>query len=290
MGKRKAESGKRGMCVAHTLLTNRQVRRRSHTDGQVWRRVDPKAPMVRSCDDLVTIPDDLARIVARPDDSWRGTVTHMPSPPDDTRQRSAARLEALEKALKTLMRSDGPETTRQRRAPLEQRRVAEHDLIEEITSAARRIAAAYDRNGEPVYRTDGIWRVLATVASSPYCLAIADLARSLGVRKQTAHELAHAAASARVIELVPNPEDKRILQALLTETGRAELAAARTAAAGWLAALLNGLGDHELKATIHVVRVIRQRLERDARERDRQSRGRARRAAERARRNAFLSE
>jgi len=30
--------------------------------------------------------------------------------------------------------------------------------------------------------------------------------------------------------------------------------------------LLNGLGDHELAATTHVVRVIRQRLERDARE------------------------
>ena len=62
----------------------------------------------------------------------------------------------------------------------------------------------------------------------------------------------------------------------VTPEGRRELAAARIAEQAWLATLLNGLGDHELKATVHVVRVIRQRLERDARERDRHKRGRAR--------------
>jgi DNA-binding MarR family transcriptional regulator len=162
-----------------------------------------------------------------------------------------------------------------------QRRRAEHDLIDEITSAARGIADARDWNSEPVYRTDGIWRVLETVAvaSSPYCLAIADLSRALRVRKQTAREWAHAAVRARVIELAPNLEDKRILQALVTPKGRAELAAARIAEDVWLASLLNGLGDHELKATVHIVRVIRQRLERDARERDARARELARQLA-----------
>jgi len=189
------------------------------------------------------------------------------TPPD---KRRAACLEALQKALKrSVMRGAAPENTRRRGAPFEARRVSEHDLIDEIMSAAQRIADARDWNGEPVYRTDGIWRVLATVAKSPYCLAIADLGRALRVRKQTARELAHAAARAKVIELAPNPQDKRILQALVTRQGRSELAAARTAEARWLATLLNGLGDHELTATIHVVRVIRQRLERDARELER---------------------
>jgi DNA-binding MarR family transcriptional regulator len=113
--------------------------------------------------------------------------------------------------------------------------------------------------------------VLSTVATSHYCLAIADLARALHVRHQTAHELAHAAERARVIELAPNPQDKRILQALLTPTGRAELAAARSSQGIWLASLLNGLDDKDMAFTTHVVRVIRQRLERNAREVARQS-------------------
>jgi DNA-binding MarR family transcriptional regulator len=138
--------------------------------------------------------------------------------------------------------------------------------VVEITNAARRIAEARDLFGEPVFRTDGVWRVLTTVARSSYCLAIADLGRALGVSKQVAHRLAHAAALAHVVELAPNPQDKRILQARLTPRGRAELAAAKTAEAIWLTTLLNGLGDHELAAAAHVVTVIRQRLERDARE------------------------
>ncbi len=155
---------------------------------------------------------------------------------------------------------------RHREPPFQRRKLAEQELVGEITGAARRIAEACDWNGEPVFRTDGVWRVLTTVATSQYCLAIADLGRALGVRKQVAHELAHKAARARVIELAPNPHDKRILQALVTPTGRAQLAAVRTAETIWLATLLNGLSDHELAATTHVVTVIRQRLERDARE------------------------
>lgn len=214
---------------------------------------------------------------------------HMALPPDDNDERSLARIEALRKAIKGIgLRADGLKGTRRRATPLEQRRFAEHDLVDEITLAARGIAAARDTSGDPVYRTDGIWRVLATVASSQYCLAIADLARALGIRKQTAQQLVHAAARARVIELVPNPQDKRLLQALVTARGRAELAAARTREAGWLATLLNGLGDHELRATMRVVRVVRQRLERDARELERQKAERARRDKELARRNAFL--
>ena len=159
-----------------------------------------------------------------------------------------------------------PEKPRPRGIPFLRRQVAERDLIDEITNTARRIAEARDWNGESVHRTDGVWRVITTIASSRYCLAIADLARALRIRKQSAHELAHEAARQRFIELEPNADDKRILQAVLAPRGRAELAAARTAEEIWRATLLNGLGDHELKATTHVIGVIRQRLERHAHE------------------------
>src|SRR5688572_27035716 len=118
-----------------------------------------------------------------------------------------------------------PTRARNSELPFQRRRVAEQDLINEITAATQFIAEARGFDGERLYRTDGNWRVLAAVARSPYCLAIADLGRALRVRKQTAHELAHAAARAGVIELESNPHDKRILQLLLTPRGRAELTA-----------------------------------------------------------------
>lgn len=145
-------------------------------------------------------------------------------------------------------------------------RAPRHELVDEIVAAARSITTARNWSGDLVFRTDGVWRVLTTVASSPYCLAIADLGRALRVRKQVAHELAHETAKAGLIELATNHQDRRILQALITPRGRAELAAARIAESRLLAALTLGLGDHELTQTTHVVRVIRQRLERAARE------------------------
>jgi len=215
----------------------------------------------------------------------------MGPPADDNDKRRVARMAALEKALEPFVtRVDATANARQRPTPFAQRRVAERDLIEEITNAAQKIGDARDWNGESVYRTDGVWRVLTTVAHSPYCLAIADLGRALRVRKQAARELAHAAQRAKVIELAPNPHDKRILQALVTPKGRAELAAAGSAENVWLATLLNGLGDHELKATVRVVRVIRQRLERAARDLERHKAELARQDAELARRNAFLAD
>lgn len=164
------------------------------------------------------------------------------------------------------MRMEPTPKTRPRPRLFERRNAAACELIDEITAAARQIAAARDVFGQPIFRTDGVWRVLTTVAGSPYCLAIADLARALGIRKQAAHELAHEAARQHLIELAPNHLDKRILQLLLTPRGRRELEAARQAEALWRATLLNGLGDHELAATTHVVRTVRQRLQRDARE------------------------
>jgi DNA-binding MarR family transcriptional regulator len=159
-----------------------------------------------------------------------------------------------------------PAEKRRRARLFERRREAEQDLVDEITAAARQIAGACDSYGQPIFRTDGVWRVLTTVATSHYCLAIADLGRVLGIRRQAAHELAHAAERAQVIELATNHQDKRLLQALLTPKGRTDLTAARAAQRLWLMTLLNGLGDHEMAMAARVVRVIRQRLQRDARE------------------------
>jgi DNA-binding MarR family transcriptional regulator len=166
----------------------------------------------------------------------------------------------------TFVPTDWPHRAPKREPAFQRRRAAERDLVDEIATAAQRIATARDSYGDPINRTDGVWRVLTTLATSHYCLAIADLARALKIRKQAAHELAHKAARVGVIELVSNHQDKRLLQALLTPQGRSCLAAARSAETRWLMTLLNGLGDRELAATKHVLRVIRQRLERDARE------------------------
>jgi DNA-binding MarR family transcriptional regulator len=69
-----------------------------------------------------------------------------------------------------------------------------------------------------------------------------------------------------LVELATNPDDRRIVQVLLTRSGRSVLASARSREIGWLNALLNGLDRHRLAVTVHVLRVIRQRLLRNERD------------------------
>ncbi len=146
---------------------------------------------------------------------------------------------------------------------------AARELIDEIVATAVRIGAARTSSGERVFPDDTESRLLRAVAGSSYCLAIADVARTLRVTRQAAHKLVYGAVATGRVELLPNPDDRRILQVFLTPRGRGELARARTAEGVWLQLLLSDLADRQMASVTHVLRVIRQRLERDERERRR---------------------
>ena len=145
--------------------------------------------------------------------------------------------------------------------------VAATEVIDEIVATAARISTARASSGEPVFPDDAESRLLRAVAGSSHCLAIADVARALRVTRQAAHRLVYRAVATGRVELLPNPDDRRILQVFLTRRGRAELACARMAEGVWLQLLLSGLADRQMAQVTRVLHVIRQRLERDARER-----------------------
>lgn len=143
--------------------------------------------------------------------------------------------------------------------------LARCELIEEVVATAEHLAAARDLDGETIVRTDPVWRLLVTLERSSYCCSISDAARLLSLSRQRAHQTARDAERARLVGLATNPDDRRIVQVLLTRSGRAELAATRSREVGWLNTLLNGLDDRRLAVTAHVLRVIRQRLQRTER-------------------------
>jgi DNA-binding MarR family transcriptional regulator len=139
------------------------------------------------------------------------------------------------------------------------------ELIHEIVATAGRIAAARHWDGEVVYRSDARWSLLRAIEREPGCPSISDLARKLRISRQSAHALVAKAERAGEIELLTNHDDRRILQAVLTSVSPIALEGALRREAAWVFVLLNGLGRHELAATLQIVRVIRQRLARRAR-------------------------
>jgi DNA-binding MarR family transcriptional regulator len=96
--------------------------------------------------------------------------------------------------------------------------------------------------------------LLRALERSQYCCAIADAARLLGVSRQRAHLIARSAERLGLLELLPNPDDRRIVQLFLTRSARDELAAARSEEGTWIATLLLGLDEHRLSATTRAAR------------------------------------
>jgi DNA-binding MarR family transcriptional regulator len=139
------------------------------------------------------------------------------------------------------------------------------ELIHEIVATAERIAAARHPEGALVYRNDARWSLLRAIERSPGCPSISDLARKLRISRQAAHELVTKAERAGQIRLLTNHDDRRILQAVLTPGSRIALDDALRREGEWVFVVLKGLGRHELAATLHIMRVIRQRLARDER-------------------------
>ena len=144
--------------------------------------------------------------------------------------------------------------------------VAREDLIYEITATAAKIAAAKNPYGDPVVRTDPVWALLSAIARSRYCCAMADVGRLMKISRQHAQRLAHEAEHHGFVELARNPDDRRIVQLLLTPRGRSALDQARRGQRLWSAQLLLGLDLPRLVMVTDVVRVIRRRLVRDERE------------------------
>jgi DNA-binding MarR family transcriptional regulator len=174
----------------------------------------------------------------------------------------------LETNLKSI---DTPLTRSARRRKSDQWAATQAELIDEITGAAARIAAAKDPAGDPVFRTDAVWALLSTIDRSHYCCCLSDVGRLMMTSRQHAQRLALKAEDLGMLELARNPDDRRIVQLFLTKRGRDELAHARSQRSIWTARLLLGLDRVRLMTATHVVRVIRQRLARDESERRRAS-------------------
>jgi DNA-binding MarR family transcriptional regulator len=140
-------------------------------------------------------------------------------------------------------------------------------LIGEIIAAAERLGAARDADGALIRRTDAQWRMLRVVGDAWGRLSISDVGRKLRISRQAAHNVVVAAARHGLVELDTNRHDRRLVQVELTREGRTELAAAAACERAWAITLLNGLAVRDMRATTHILRVIRQRLVRDERTR-----------------------
>jgi len=110
------------------------------------------------------------------------------------------------------------------------------------------LTAAGDALARPAGQTSARWQVLAAAENAP--ATVADIARNLGLARQSVQRVADVLAEERLAVYDDNPDHARAKLLRLAPRGRAALAAIQTAQRAWADALGAEVGEAELRRAI----------------------------------------
>jgi DNA-binding MarR family transcriptional regulator len=107
------------------------------------------------------------------------------------------------------------------------------------------LAAEGETLARPTGQTTARWQVLAMVEDAP--LTVAQIARTLGLARQSVQRVADALEHAGLVRYDDNPRHRRARLVTLTEEGRVTLSTIQAAQRPWADALGKTVGERELR-------------------------------------------
>jgi DNA-binding MarR family transcriptional regulator len=111
--------------------------------------------------------------------------------------------------------------------------------------------------------TSARWQVLGAIALAQRPLTVPQIARRMGLTRQSVHTTINRLLADGLVELAPNADHRRSQLVRLTELGRAKWEAMDEKQAGWVNELAAGLRRSELEVTARVLGELCTRLEAD---------------------------
>jgi DNA-binding MarR family transcriptional regulator len=150
-----------------------------------------------------------------------------------------------------------------------------HDAVETRTSAGEKatevilstfranglLLAAGDRLAAEHGLTSARWQVLGAIALAQRPLTVPQIARRMGLTRQSVHVTIKRLVADGLVELAPNADHRRSQLVSLTELGSAEYSAIDDTQAAWVNELAGGLRRSELETTTRVLGELCRRLE-----------------------------
>jgi DNA-binding MarR family transcriptional regulator len=136
-------------------------------------------------------------------------------------------------------------------------------LILATFRANGRLLDAGDRIGAIHGLTSARWQVLGAVALADRPLTVPQIARRMGLARQSVHATVDHLIREGMIELTPNEEHRRSPLVCLTEIGRDTYAAVDREQAGWVNELARGIPRLDLETARAVLEELTSRLEAD---------------------------
>lgn len=133
------------------------------------------------------------------------------------------------------------------------------ELLVEVFRVNGLLLAAGDGLARPAGLTSARWQVLGVVDHGP--ATVAQVARTMGLTRQSVQQTADALVRDGLVALVDNPAHRRAKLLTLTPAGRTALRYVEEQQAGWANAVAERLPHSELLACAGVLRDLADLLE-----------------------------
>jgi DNA-binding MarR family transcriptional regulator len=137
------------------------------------------------------------------------------------------------------------------------------ELVLEVFRFNGRLIAAGDAMSAPLGLTSARWQVLGAIALEARALTVAQIARRMGLKRQSVQRLADALVAEGMLLRQDNPEHRRAPLHLLSKKGCQAYDALDAEQADWAAACAKGIGTARLADALAVLTELRARLEQD---------------------------
>jgi DNA-binding MarR family transcriptional regulator len=125
------------------------------------------------------------------------------------------------------------------------------DLVVRLFRLNGLLAAEGETLARPTGQTTARWQVLAMVEDAP--LTVAQIARTLGLARQSVQRVADALEEVGLVTYEDNPRHRRARLVTLTEEGRMTLSTIQAAQRPWADTLGRTVGERELRQAIIVL-------------------------------------
>jgi DNA-binding MarR family transcriptional regulator len=145
------------------------------------------------------------------------------------------------------------------------RRTPQGELATEVILATFRANGLLVAAGDLLSASEGLtsarWQVLGAIALADRPLTVPQIARRMGLTRQSVHATVNHLLEDGLVELTPNADHRRSRLVRLTELGNARYAAMDERQAGWVNGLAEGIDRSDLESAARVLRELCRRLE-----------------------------
>ncbi len=146
-----------------------------------------------------------------------------------------------------------------------QKRQASIDQITDLILEVFRLNGGLVAAGDDLVRSLGLtsarWQVLGAISLAPAPMSVAQIARTMGLARQSVQRLVNELVEDGILRLADNPDHARARLVQLTQRGDTLYAAADKRQAPWAASLAEGVDADAIRRSIDLLRTLRQRLD-----------------------------